>query len=42
MSPEQGNVGIPKADALTTLERFVVDNDDFLALETRMGRYVNF
>jgi hypothetical protein len=39
MSAEQEPAGINDADALAALETFVADNDDLLALESRIGRF---
>src|SRR5260370_40917636 len=39
MTPEQGNLDSQDAEALTALERFVVDNDDLLALEALIGKF---
>jgi PD-(D/E)XK nuclease superfamily len=39
MSPEEGLVGTEDAEDLAALERFVVDNEDLLALESLIGRF---
>src|SRR5262245_41185755 len=39
MSAEQGKLSAEGAEALVALERFVVDNDDLLALESHIGRF---
>lgn len=39
MTIEQGNVDAQRSDALVALEHFVVDNEDLLALESRIGRF---
>jgi hypothetical protein len=39
MTPEGGNRRLQSADALAALERFVIDNDDLLALESRIGAF---
>src|SRR2546427_3670599 len=39
MPDEEGLAGMQSADALEALERFVVDNDDLLALESLIGKF---
>jgi hypothetical protein len=39
MTDEQGSSGTEVAEALAALERFVVDNDDLLALESLIGKF---
>ena len=39
MTTEEGNHGVKGTDALEALERFVVENDDLLALESLIGRF---
>src|SRR6266852_7115236 len=39
MTSEQGSPGIQDATELSALERFVVENDDLLALESLVGKF---
>lgn len=39
MTAEEGQPGIQGTEAREALERFVVDNDDLLTLESRIGRF---
>jgi hypothetical protein len=39
MDAEQDEPGTPNTEARMALERFVVENDDLLALESRIGRF---
>jgi hypothetical protein len=39
MTPEQGKLDTQDAEALLALERFVVENDDLLALESLIGKF---
>ena len=39
MAVEQEDVGMQVAESLAAMERFVVDNDDLLELESHIGRF---
>jgi hypothetical protein len=39
MSTKEGQLNQPDSSARNVLERFVVENDDLLKLESRMGRF---